>query len=133
MLNDKELYNKIIENTKIILSNTENFYLKQDIEFFLDTYIEYGNETDLVDLLEVMTIIANDNYDITGFELHEVPHPSIYVFYNKTKHQMFDVCIDDFNNSGCNTYIAYLDEQNNECHASSIEYAIRNFNKEFLQ
>ena len=123
---------KILNCAKLLLENTTEPY-HQDLEMFITDYGEFGDETDFQDMLEVLARICKENFDISGFELYEVPHPSVYTFYNEKKKQMFDVCIDDFCKTDEYACIAYVNDQYNECAVNSIPEAIEKFNKEFLQ
>lgn len=39
----------------------------------------------------IVKLIANDGYDIKGFELLEIPHPEVFCFGNHNTKQFFDV------------------------------------------
>lgn len=123
----------ILKCAEEVLKNTRNVYLCDDLESFIDDYLEFGEETDYQELLHVFMKICEDGFDLSGFELFEIPHYSVYIFYNKYRNQMFDVCIDDFFDTGEYTCIAYIDENNNECVAYTIQEAIEKYNKEVLK
>lgn len=40
---------------------------------------------------EIAEVIANDGYDISGFELIEIPHPKCFCFGNLKTNEYFDV------------------------------------------
>ena len=131
MKENKNLYQKILENAKIILNNTNSnnsFYLQQDLELFIEDFSNYGYDTDFIELLDVFEYIATDGFDVTDFELYEIPHPSVYSFYNKTTNQMFDICINNFCNYNQKTYAAYLNKNKNQCYANNITEAIEKYN-----
>lgn len=128
-MEDQRLSENIIKSVKIILENTsksdfQGIFLQQELEYFLNDYIEFGDETDFQDTLKVFTAIAKDGYDIHGFALCEKPHPSIYTFYDNATGQIFDICINHFGNCKFETYVAYMDDNHNECYASSIKEAV---------
>lgn len=124
--------NNIINCARKILFNTTEPY-RQDIEYFIEDYQLYQTETDFQNLLNVFSRLDKENFDISEFELYEVPHPSVYVFYNKYKNQMFDICIDNFCNTDEYACIAYINNKNDECVANTIPEAIKKYNREFLQ
>ena len=43
------------------------------------------------DFEEVAELIYKDGYDITGFQLIEIPHPKVFCFGNLEKNEYFDV------------------------------------------
>ena len=122
---------KIINCAKLLLANT-TAPLDQNLEMFIADYEEFGDDTDFQDMLEVLARICKEDFDISGFELFEVPHPSVYIFYNEKKKQMFDVCIDDFCKTGEYTCITYINDECDEVAANNIPEAIEKYNKEFL-
>lgn len=124
--------NDVINCAKKILANTSAPY-NQDIEIFIEEYGEFQEETSFQDLLDVFTRLCKEDFDISDFELYEVPHPSVYIFYNEKKNQMFEVCIDDFCKTGEYACISYLNDEYYNCKADTIPEAIRKYNKEFLQ
>lgn len=124
--------NDIINCAKQILENTTEPYC-QNIEFFIGDYVEYQDETDFQDLLNVFKRICKEDFDISGFGLYEVPHPSVYIFYNEKKNQMFDVCINNFCKTGEDACISYVNGECENCKADTIQEAIEMYNKDFLQ
>lgn len=69
-----------------------------------------------------------DGYELSGFEIYEIPTPTVYIFYNQDKKQMFDIYLE--NN---NAIISYLDKNNNQKTAFNIKQAIENYNINFLK
>lgn len=45
----------------------------------------------ITDFEAIKKLIFDDTFDITGFELYEIPHPQCFCFYNATRKQSFDV------------------------------------------
>lgn len=128
-MNDKIIY---IANE--LLKNDIGFY-DYELEYFIEDFIEMGEETDFQELLYVLQYIANDGYNMEGFEIYEVPHPNVYIFFNEKKQQMFDVCIGCFCPNNTLACAAYT----NQCVsgrdydlflASSISEAVRKYDKE---
>lgn len=70
---------------------------------------------------QIALLIAEDHYDITGFELIEIPHPRVFCFGNMATKQFFDVV--KFSDKW---QFSFLKNANNEL-ATSIEEAIRKF------
>lgn len=124
--------NNIINCATEILSNTSASY-DQDIENFIEDFKIFQDETDFQDLLKVFSKICKDNFDVSGFELYEIPDPSIYIFYNAKAKQMFNICINDFCNTNDFACITYTNEDYDECIATTIPEAIIRYNKNFLQ
>lgn len=120
----------IINCAEKILSNTSKPY-NQDIKFFIEDYGQFKDDTDFQDLLKVFSKISEQDFDISDFELYEVPHPSVYIFYNAKMKQMFNICINNFCkiDDAC---ITYTNENNDESIANSIPEAIMKYNKKFL-
>ncbi len=76
--------NKIIDIANELLKNDIGFY-DYELECFIEDFIEMGEETDFQELLYVLQYIANDGYNMEGFEIYEVPHPNVYIFFNNIK------------------------------------------------
>lgn len=128
------MYDKILKAAKNILKNTtskNSFYLQQDLELFIETFTDMGFDTDFIEFLDVFEYIATDGYDISNFELYEIPHPKVFSFYNHNHHQMFDICIDHFGNNKEKVFASYINDKNQQCFAISIATAIEKYNKFF--
>lgn len=118
--------NDILKCAKTVLASTENFYMCHEIECFIEGYSAEGNDTGYRELLDVFTKICEDGFDMTGFELSEIPHPSVYAFYNEAKNQMFDICINGFCDEG-EVCITYLNDKHDICASETIQEAIVNY------
>lgn len=59
---------------------------------------------------QIAMLIAGDSFNISGFELLEIPHPKVFCFGNMTTYQFFDVVkfFDD------KWQFSYLKNSNNE-------------------
>ncbi len=68
---------------------------------------------------EVAELIANDGYDISGFELMEIPHPKVFCFGNMKTDEYFDV-VGFWENKWSFSYI----EDGSNRPAASIQEAI---------
>lgn len=53
--------------------------------------ISWNEDIPLSDFNEIAELIASDGYDISGFELLEIPHPKVFCFGNEEKREYFDV------------------------------------------
>lgn len=123
--------NDILKCAKTVLDNTDNFYMWHEVQCFIEGYSLEGNETGYWELLDVFTKICEDGFDMTGFGLHEIPHPSVYVFYNEAQNQMFDICIDNFLADG-EVCISFCNSEHDHCVVKTIQEAIMNYDKTFL-
>ena len=121
-------YKKIVDITKELIKNTDNIFYKEDLELFLEDFIDFKEFADRQDLLNVIYTIVQDGYELSGFEIYEIPTSTVYIFYNQDKKQMFDICLE--NN---NAVISYLDDKNNQKTAFNIKHAIENYNINFLK
>ena len=121
-------YKKIVDITKELIKNTDNIFYKEDLELFLEDFIDFKEFADRQDLLNVIYTIVQDGYELSGFEIYEIPTSTAYIFYNQDKKQMFDICLE--NN---NAVISYLDDKNNQKTAFNIKHAIENYNINFLK
>lgn len=121
-------YKKIVDITKELIKNTDNIFYKEDLELFLEDFIDFKEFADRQDLLNVIYTIVQDGYELSGFEIYEIPTSTVYIFYNQDKKQMFDICLE--NN---NAVISYLDDNNNQKTAFNIKHAIENYNINFLK
>lgn len=67
----------------------------------------------------IAELIANDGYDVSAFELLEIPHPKVFCFGNEEKGEYFDVVkfFDD------KWQFSYIENGSNKL-AHSIEEAI---------
>lgn len=119
---------KIVNVTKELLKNTDNIFYKEELELFLEDFIDFKEFVDRQDLLNVIYTIVQDGYELSGFEIYEIPTPTVYIFYNQDKKQMFDIYLE--NN---NAIISYLDKNNNQKTAFNIKQAIENYNINFLK
>lgn len=71
---------------------------------------------------QIAQLISKDNFDITGFELIEIPHPKVFCFANRATNQFFDV-VKFFEDKW---QFSFIKNSNNEL-AKSIEEAISKF------
>lgn len=73
---------------------SENFHMCDVSEVTEDhIHLESWNEdVSKSDFDAVAELIAQDGYDIEGFELIEIPHPKVFCFANEKTDQYFDVC-----------------------------------------
>ncbi len=126
--------NKIIKIANKLLKNDIGFY-DYELECFIEDFIEMEEETDFQELLYVLQYIANDGYNMDGFEIYEIPHPNVYIFFNRDKQQMFDVCKGHFCPSNTLVCAAYTSQcvtaRNYDLFLTpSISEAIRKYDKE---
>lgn len=125
---------KIFDTTRTILQETEKqakfLSTSYEIASFIQEYKKTGNTDSM--MYEVIKKISEDGYDIKGFCLYERPEKNIYVFYNETKNEMFNVYVQK-NESGYVTEIGYFDIDDEPCTALNIKTAIRNYNELYLQ
>ena len=117
---------KILKCAKEILKNTTEPY-RQEIEYFISDYIHFGDGVDNQDLLAVFSKICEDGFNIQGFELYEIPHPSVYVFHNESQKTSFDICLHNFCKTGEISCIAYINPENEQRTASTISKAIQRY------
>lgn len=115
---------KIIECSKELLRNTKNIYLQQELENFIDDFSEYRGDTEIQDMLKVICIICEDNYNILGFGLEEIPHESVYCFRKEKTNEHFDVLLNNFNGTDKEVTVGYT---------ASTELGFSNFDAENIQ
>lgn len=77
------------------------------------------NQSDIFHHSHLPLLIANDGYDVSAFELLEIPHPKVFCFGNEEKGEYFDVVkfFDD------KWQFSYIENGSNKL-AHSIEEAI---------
>lgn len=100
---------RIVACAKALLNNTENIYLKQILEYFIDDFSEFEEYTDYQVIYKVIFKICEDGYNTSGFGLEEIPHESVYCFKNKYSKECFDVYLNHFNDSEEEVVIGYTD------------------------
>lgn len=122
----------ILNMAKSLLNNSEdiiqNFYIKQDLEHFIMDFEVYGQDTDFQDVLQVITRICLDDYDITdmGFQLEEIPHECVYCFRND-KDMWFDVYLHKFDNDSTDVTVGYCGDDSCTHDTDTIKQAIDNY------
>ena len=81
--------------------------------------ISWNEDIPKTDFHTIAELIANDGYDVSAFELLEIPHPKVFCFGNEEKGEYFDVVkfFDD------KWQFSYIENGSNKL-AHSIEEAI---------
>lgn len=82
-----------IEKVKEIMGFGSNFHMC-DVSEITEEYVhlESWNEDVKKDDFDMIAkLIADDGYNIEGFELLEIPHPKVFCFGNCNIEQFFDV------------------------------------------
>lgn len=105
-----------------LLKNSKNDYIKEFITNYIlyKTEYEYGND---MCFHNCISYIEKENFDITGWELSEVPISYVFCFYNEHKKAAFDLMV---SNTG-EVIPQYLDSDQNDQQAKTIQEAINNF------
>jgi len=82
-----------IEAVKKMMVFSENTHMCDISEITEDhIHLESWNEdVPKSEFDEIAEVIANDGYDISGFELIEIPHPKCFCFGNLKTNEYFDV------------------------------------------
>src|SRR5690606_21786102 len=110
-----------------ILKNTTNEYLKGFISNYISNMelFESGYEHDekLIRFHNCITYIEQENFDITGWNLHEIPIFYAHIFRNKQTNQYFDLAVWDIGK----VVPRYLDDNCCEQDAETIQEAIENY------
>ncbi len=109
-----------------LLKNTTNKYLKE----FLSNCIASMQQIDenncsqcseeLLRLNDCITYIESSNFNISGWQLREVPIYYAHIFYNEETGKMFDLDVFDIGTA----MPTYIDSNSSEREADSIEDAI---------
>lgn len=82
-----------IDDVRKIMGFGKNFHMC-DVSEITEDHIHlesWDEDVPKSDFELVAELIANDGYDISGFELLEIPHPQIFCFGNEEKGEYFDV------------------------------------------
>lgn len=116
---------------KELLKNTDEDFC-QVLEFDVNhpRKTNYGAHACDADTITVCQMIANDDFDITGFGLTQTPAPKVYCFHNPTTGQQFDVaCILPRENPRWSfAYVNnYVDEKHNYFLTDTIQDAIEKY------
>lgn len=122
----KECFETVV---KELLKNTKDRHFRYVLEFDVNhpRKAERGAHTCDSDTITVCQMIANDGFDITGFELSQTPAPKVYCFYNPTTRQQFDVALQlpKENPQWSFAYVNnYVDAKRNYFPADTIQEAI---------
>ncbi|AFU17195.1 hypothetical protein MC28_D146 (plasmid) [Bacillus thuringiensis MC28] len=121
---------KKIEIAKELLKNSTGC-IKGFIEKYLLNFKEleqeiYENEGDksLVRLHNCISYIQKEDFDITGWQLWEVPMPYSHCFLNRQTNEQFDLAVWNLGE----VIPSYINDFANEQDAKSIEEAIKKYN-----
>lgn len=82
-----------ITKVNVLLDIGENFHMcdVSDISENSVHLISWNTDVPVEEFESIKKLILNDTFDITDFELLEIPHPQCFCFYNSKTHQSFDV------------------------------------------
>ncbi|MGE7609721.1 hypothetical protein ACQKML_24420 [Peribacillus frigoritolerans] len=110
-----------------LLNNTRNDYLKVLISNYMLNMEElengYDGDKDLMRFHNCISYIEKENFDITGWMLHEIPIFYSHCFWHEQTNKSFDLAVWDLGE----VIPRYLDSEINERDAKSIQEAIDNF------
>jgi len=82
----------------------------------------WDEDVSIKEFQEIINLIYKDGYDISEFELLEIPHPKVFCFGNLEKNQYFDV-VKFWDNKWS---FSYCEDSSNKL-ANSIEEAIAKY------
>ncbi|ARJ25789.1 hypothetical protein B7492_32660 (plasmid) [Bacillus mycoides] len=118
-----------IEIANELLKNSTGC-IKEFIEEYLLNFKEleqekYENEDDesLVRLHNCISYIKEEDFDITGWELWEIPIFYSHCFFNKQNDEQFDLAVWDLGE----VIPRYINDHSNEQDAKNIEEAIKKY------
>ncbi|GAF66420.1 putatice ATPase [Bacillus sp. TS-2] len=110
-----------------LLKNTTNEYLKVFITNYILNMEElengYDGDEDLIRFHNCITYIEKEKFDITGWELFEIPIFYAHCFRNEKTNQNFDLAVWEIGE----VIPRYLDDNFNEQDSKSIQEAIDNY------
>ena len=108
---------------KLLLDNTKDDYLKKFISIYISEITE-GNkvfeEPALNRFHNCIDYIANEKFDIKGWQLFEIPVFYAHCFRNEMTNERFDLSVWDIGK----VVPRYLDDNCNEQDAKTIQEAI---------
>ena len=113
-----------IETVKSIMRLGSNFHMCDVSEVSEDgIHLEsWDEDISWDDFNQIAKLISEDDFNIEGFKLTEIPHPQVFCFGNMATNQFFDV-VKFFDNKW---QFSFLKDSSNKL-ATSIEEAIRKF------
>lgn len=115
---------EIKQCAEIIKDNTTSLGLKDWLKDMIrNIHLASTEIDDFLYLYDVFRYIVNDGYDISDFEFYEHPHDLVYVFYNKDTEEMFDVVVEESEDS-FELSAAYVNDDRECVKVSSIKKAI---------
>lgn len=124
MVAQKEVSEKeVIACAKILLKNTVNIYLKDELEELIVNGGLMFNE----DIYKVVEKICEDGYDIREFGLIEIPHACVYCFGNTDNTKFFDVYLEWFNEGSDEVTVGFVNKNSCTEDAESIAQAIEKY------
>ena len=116
---DKEI--NILEE---LIQNTTNVYLNSALkEAKRNIEDKVGVSEDIVKINNCVSYISENNFNINGWELREIPTEYSHCFYNESKNEMFDLCV--FKIGEVVPY--HLNSSSNEIESKSIEDSIKEY------
>lgn len=114
-----------IEVVKKIMELGDNFHMC-DVSKVSENGIHlesWNHDVSSYELNQIVMLIAEDSFNIEGFELLEIPHPHVFCFGNIATNQFFDV-VKFFDNKW---EFSFMKNSSNKL-ATSIEEAISKYN-----
>lgn len=119
--------NKKLQIANELLKNTTNQYLKEFVSQYirklddLESKSEFDEE--LLRFDSCVGYIRSSGFDITGWQLREIPVEYAHVFYHKESERAFDLDVFDIGEA----VPTYIDSNSSERSANSIEEAIEKY------
>ena len=115
--------------------NSTNVYIKELLENYMerikdpDEYEGFDDEN-LIKLHDCICYLVEKvkNFDISGWELYEIPVDNTHCFFNQTKNQAFDLIFEGLGH--VEPY--YIDQNGNQQIADTISDAITSFNPFYI-
>lgn len=110
------------EIIKELISNTTTIQYRQILQNHLESNLIGLGDWKRMD--SVISYIYEDGYDITGFQLYDIPHKHMYSFYNESTNSIFYIYIEDFNGNGNAVIAGYINDESCTADALNIKDAI---------
>ncbi|CAK7075558.1 hypothetical protein [Tissierella sp.] len=116
-----------IRITEELLMNSNNFSIKEKLEFYITILKEPDNvlfyDEEFIRLDNVVDYIKNEKFNILGWALFDIPVFYSHCFYNEYTKEAFDLAVCDIGE----VIPRYLDSSYNEQDAKTIEEAIKKY------
>lgn len=121
---------KLLKNNAI--KNKNHFWMLDEINHFIFDYKMNEEYLGREEMLAVLTCIVEDGFDMTNWELREIPISTVYSFSNPEETKFFDIEVREKENIDIDEWYyegfpTYYDEDGQAHETKTIQEAVENY------